>query len=73
MHKDGHFIGREVIRMAKFEIIKDKGDEYRWRFRANNGKIVADSGEGYVAKSDCERGIEIVKGQAPSARVEDLS
>jgi Domain of unknown function (DUF1508) len=29
--------------------------------RAANGKIIADSGEGYVSKSDCQHGIELVK------------
>src|SRR5262249_23176662 len=35
--------------MAAFEIYKDKSGQFRWRLKANNGKIIADSGEGYVA------------------------
>ncbi len=31
----------------KIEIYKDRKAEWRWRARARNGKIVADSGEGY--------------------------
>jgi uncharacterized protein YegP (UPF0339 family) len=57
--------------MAKFHIYKDAKNEYRWRFRADNGKIVADSAEGYTTKQACENGIEIVKKQAPTATVED--
>jgi hypothetical protein len=34
---------------------KDSAAEWRWRLRANNGKIVADSAEGYKNKSDCEK------------------
>jgi len=57
--------------MATFKIYKDSKGEYRWRLRANNYKIVADSAEGYTNKKDCEDGIAIVKSQAPSATVED--
>ncbi len=57
--------------MAKFEVYKDKASNYRWRFKANNGRIVADSAEGYVNKSDCLAGIAIVKAEAPSAPIED--
>ncbi|MBW3598732.1 MAG: DUF1508 domain-containing protein [Planctomycetes bacterium] len=57
--------------MATFQIFKDAADEYRWRLRANNNQIVATSGEGYKAKADCQRGIEIVQNEGPSANVED--
>jgi len=57
--------------MAKFVVYKDRGGEFRWRFQADNNKIVADSGEGYINKSDCLRGIEIVKTESPQARIED--
>jgi uncharacterized protein YegP (UPF0339 family) len=57
--------------MATFKIYKDSKGEYRWRFRANNYKIVADSAEGYTYKKDCEDGIAIVKSQAATATIED--
>ncbi len=57
--------------MATFKIYKDAKGEYRWRFRADNYKIVADSAEGYTTKKSCEDGIEIVKKQAPTATVTD--
>jgi uncharacterized protein YegP (UPF0339 family) len=57
--------------MAKFQIYKDSGGGYRWRLRANNNQIIANAGEGYVKKSDCEHGIELVKEQAPQAEVVD--
>lgn len=56
---------------AQFEIYKDSAKEYRWRFRATNGRIVADSGEGYGSKANCQAGIDIVKKEAPGAKVED--
>lgn len=57
--------------MAQFELYKDASGEYRWRFRAYNYKIIATSSEGYINKSDFEHGIEIVKQQAPGAKIED--
>lgn len=57
--------------MAQFEVYKDKGGEYRWRFRADNGEIIADSNEGCVAKRDCLHGIDLVKQKASGAQVED--
>lgn len=57
--------------LAQFEIYKDKKGEFRWRLRATNGEIIADSNEGYDAKSDCKHGIDLVKQQAPGATVED--
>lgn len=57
--------------MAKFQLYKDKANEWRWRLRAGNNKIIADSGEGYVRKSDCEDAINLVKQEAPSAPVEE--
>ncbi len=45
----------------KYNIFKDKAGEWRWRLVATNGKIIADSGEGYNNKADCLHGIDLVK------------
>lgn len=47
--------------------------QWRWRLVAANGKIVAASGEGYFNKSDCQRGIDLVKGTTVATPVFDLS
>ncbi len=57
--------------MAKFELYKDNTGEYRWRFISSNGRIIADSGQGYKNKSDCQNGIDLIKGEASAARVEE--
>lgn len=44
-----------------FQIYKDKAGEYRWRLLANKNTIVADSGEGYKTRNECENDIVIVK------------
>jgi uncharacterized protein YegP (UPF0339 family) len=45
----------------KFHIYQDANNEYRWRLKAANGKIIADSGEGYTTKQSCKDGIELVR------------
>jgi uncharacterized protein YegP (UPF0339 family) len=57
--------------MAKFQVYKDSQGEFRWRLRADNNEIIATSSEGYVNKSDCEHGIELLKKQAKEAEIED--
>jgi uncharacterized protein YegP (UPF0339 family) len=47
--------------MSKFQVYQDKKQEYRWRLRAQNNKIVADCGEGYTQKADCEHGIDLLR------------
>jgi uncharacterized protein YegP (UPF0339 family) len=62
---------KEVSAVSKFQIYKDRKGEYRWRLRARNGEIIADSNEGYSRKASCKHGIDLVKQQAASAAVED--
>lgn len=40
-------------------------------FRADNYKIITTSSEGYINKSDCKHGIEIVKQQTQGTMIED--
>lgn len=39
----------------KFVIYKDRSGEWRWRLVARNGRIVADSGEGYTRRRSAVR------------------
>ena len=41
---------------------EDYKGEWRWRLKADNGKIIAISGEGYTNQGDCLAAIELVKG-----------
>ena len=49
---------------GKFEIYKDKADEFRFRLKASNGQTILAS-EGYEAKAGCTNGIASVKKNAP--------
>lgn len=42
-------------RQYRIEVFQAKDGEWRWRMRARNGKIVADSGEGYRRKQGAVR------------------
>lgn len=52
-----------------FDLYKDDGDQWRWRLLASNGRIIADSGEGYSARAKARQGIESVQRNAPDAPV----
>lgn len=54
----------------KFEIYQDKKKEYRFRFRAPNGRNVF-SGEGYKQKQGLLKTIESIKKNVQSAEVDD--
>nr|WP_281720817.1 DUF1508 domain-containing protein [Nitrosomonas nitrosa] len=44
-----------------FWIYKDLSNQWRWRLRAANNRIVADSAESYWNKTDCLSAIDLVK------------
>jgi uncharacterized protein YegP (UPF0339 family) len=50
----------------RFEIYKSgtslPSQVWRWRLVAANGNTIAESGEGYYDKADCQHGIELVRG-----------
>jgi uncharacterized protein YegP (UPF0339 family) len=50
---------------------KDAQGEWRWRLKASNGRILADSGEGYKNEQDCKDDIDRVKASAGAPVVKD--
>ena len=77
---DAQFYEAELARVSQelaeadddltYRVFKDEAGEWRWHLRASNGRIIADSGEGYRDRGDCLHGIERVKGSV-GAPVED--
>lgn len=61
--------GFEKVKHPKFEIYEDKAGEFRFRLKAANGEVVAQS-EGYKAKASCKNGVESVVKNAADAEVE---
>ena len=45
---------------ARYDVFKDKSGEWRWRVKAANGEILAQS-EAYTRKEDAIRGIEALQ------------
>ena len=45
-----------------YSVYQDAAGEWRWRLRAANNRIIADSGEGYHNRQDCLHAITLVKG-----------
>ena len=56
---------------AKFEIYKGKIGDFHWRLTHTNGRVIANSGEGYTTKVNAINGLNSVKENAPNATVED--
>lgn len=41
----------------KFEVYKDASEEYRWRLKGGDGKVLATGGQGYKAKASATAGV----------------
>ena len=63
---------RDGLADLSFETYEDAAGDYRWRLTASNGKIVADSGEGYASESGVEDAVERVEAYAPEADALDI-
>lgn len=59
---------------AHFQLFRDEIGEWRWRLRAaGNGKIIADSAEGYNTRASCVAGMKIVRDCAETAYIWDMA
>ena len=46
---------------SQFQLYKDTKGDFRWRLLADNHEVISVSSEGYVARADALRGIDIVR------------
>lgn len=53
----------------QFVIYQDVRNEWRWSLYAANGRVIADSAEGYRNKGDCIHGARLVAAIATGAGV----
>jgi uncharacterized protein len=53
--------------MWKFGVYEDAGGKYRWRLKADNGQIMASSGDSFFSKQNAERAAAGFKANAASA------
>lgn len=54
---------------AMFKVYTDAAGEFRWRLVAANGRVVADSGEGYSRRRDCVAAVKRAAALASRARI----
>lgn len=45
----------DQVPFPRFEVYEDSEGDYRWRLVARNGKIMADSAEGYTSRRGAKR------------------
>ncbi|ABD58640.1 gp41 [Mycobacterium phage PLot] len=57
--------------MERVTVYQDSNNEWRWRFKASNGRVMADSGEGYQNKQDALTAIDAVFGGLPPEVVDE--
>lgn len=62
--------GYETLKHPKFEVYKDKAEEFRFRLTSKNGKNIAVS-EGYTTLKACLNGIASVAKNAVYAPIEN--
>ena len=60
------FFGERFL-LTQFEVYKDNARLFRWRMRADNNNIIAESCEGFYNRSDCENAVNLVKNEASRA------
>lgn len=58
----------ETLSFPKWEIYRDKGEQYRFRLSASNGSCVCHS-QGYTSKANCKKGIESIIKFASGAEI----
>lgn len=70
--------GQTSKKAARFDVYPDASGEFRWRLKAANGRIVADSAESYVTRSGARAGVVATLGAvasvlASNAAMEDVA
>lgn len=41
--------------LPRITVYRDRAGQYRWRFQARNGRVIADSSESYTRRHSAER------------------
>ena len=58
---------------ARFEVFRDRGEEWRWRLVHRNGNVLATGAEGYTRKHNALKGLRSVMRNAPLAEIVEES
>ena len=49
-----------MSKQPKFHIYQDHEDDWRWRLKSANGRIITDSAGGYTSKAGARRAVDTV-------------
>ncbi|MCH8988029.1 MAG: YegP family protein [Chloroflexi bacterium] len=58
---------------TRFQLYLDRADEFRWRLLVGFNEIIADSGEGFVTRDECNNELLRVRAEAAGAAIEDIT
>lgn len=61
------------MRVDKVELYRGGDGDWHWRFRRSNGKILADSAEGYKRRTQAQGQAEYVLGLEPGGEWERVN
>lgn len=60
-------VEERAVRVAKVFIYPDRGGEFRWSLISSNGRVIADSSEGYASRAGAIRALRTVTQTLPQA------
>ena len=66
--EDQTVVGFETQKHPKFELYKDKAQQFRFRLKARNGEVIA-VGEAYTTKANCKNGINSIMKNVVDAKI----
>jgi uncharacterized protein YegP (UPF0339 family) len=56
----------------RFEVFKSKNKKWYWRLVAQNGRIIADGGQGYATRQNARRAVSNLQSNLDAIRLADL-
>lgn len=56
----------------RFEVFKSKNQKWHWRLVAQNGRIIADGGQGYSTRQNARRAVSNLQDNLDAIRLADL-
>jgi uncharacterized protein YegP (UPF0339 family) len=59
------------VKKATFEVYKDKGGDFRFRLKDDDGTLLAMSAKGYATKAALLKLVEVIRRDVAKARIED--
>ena len=65
-------IQKDAADKLKIEVYEDNAKQHRFRIIASNGQTIGTSSQGYKAKADCEKAVDLIKKGAKESEVNEV-